>query len=201
MTKILVLTSLLDTYRLRETLSPFFAKFPDIVVDSRLQDCDYGISFLNLKKIPQSALRRAQWINFHPGPLPEYKGRNLAYHAIMNGEEYFGASVHYVDENFDTGPIISVMRFPIFDFDTAETVNSYAVDCCYELLKDWFEPFVSGEELPSDENVGGHYYQKEPINDYLEVDEFTKRRIRAITFKQYYPKIEIGLETYKIVPE
>jgi methionyl-tRNA formyltransferase len=30
-------------------------------------------------------------------------------HAILNGESYFGVSLHYIDKNLDTGPVIDRM--------------------------------------------------------------------------------------------
>ena len=77
-------------------------------------DYDLGISFLYTYKIPASEFSKNKiWLNFHPGPLPEYKGRNLCYHAIMNKAPRFGATLHYMDKDFDTGNIIEVITFPI----------------------------------------------------------------------------------------
>lgn len=62
------------------------------------QDDEYdcGVSFMHLKRINKKQLEKP-WINFHPAPLPEYRGRNLCYHALMNGETEFGATVHSPD--------------------------------------------------------------------------------------------------------
>ena len=46
------------------------------------------------------------FINCHAGALPFYRGRNILNWAIINGEEEFGVTVHYVDEGIDTGDII-----------------------------------------------------------------------------------------------
>src|SRR5688500_1816660 len=62
---------------------------------------DIGISFLYPHKVPKEHLDGHTWINFHPAPLPLYRGRNVAYHAIMNGTGSFGGTIHYMDENFD----------------------------------------------------------------------------------------------------
>lgn len=46
-------------------------------------------------------------INCHAGALPFYRGRNVLNWALINGEQRFGVTVHYiVDESIDTGPIL-----------------------------------------------------------------------------------------------
>lgn len=159
---------------------------------------DVGISYMYLKKIPMDELR-VPWINFHPGPLPEYKGRNLCYHAIMNGEEEFGATVHYMDEEFDTGPIIECVRFPIYGWDTAETLHKNVMDVCFGLFMEYLPRIAAGEKFATYANIGGRYYKKEPIDDYIYLPEEYYKSIRAITFKEHRPKIRIGGQIYEVV--
>ena len=45
-------------------------------------------------------------INCHAGALPFYRGRNILNWALINGENRFGVTVHYMDEGIDTGPIL-----------------------------------------------------------------------------------------------
>jgi len=199
MKKVLILTNDLCRPRLERTIFDCLRIKGDfsIVYDIN-RNYDVGISFMHLQKIPKEHLSKP-WINFHPAPLPEYKGRNLCYHAIMNGETEFGASVHYVDENFDTGKIIEVIRFPIFIWDTSETIYLTVMEKSYLLFEKYFLRFVDGEEFPAIDNVGGTYYKKEPISDFIDPTKDIKRQIRAITFGDFYPKISVGGRTYKIV--
>ncbi len=169
----------------------------DVTYDPN-DDYDRGVSFMYLKRITKEQLEKP-WINFHPAPLPEYKGRNLCYHAIMNGEEEFGATVHYVDENFDTGRIIEVRRFPITPRDTADVVQKMAMFTSQDLLREYLPRYANGEVFESYPNVGGNYYKKMPISEFIEIPELN-RQVRAITFGNiYYPKINIGGDVYKIV--
>lgn len=167
-------------------------------------DYDVGISFMWDRKIQKFELDIAPWINFHPGPLPEYKGRNLCYHAIMNGETEFGATVHYMDENFDTGDIIEVRRFPLLDFDTAETVSESAIIVSELLFKKYFPRILAGEQFERKPNVGGTYYRKAIIADVVSLGddcEWLGKEIRAVYYPPYYPKIEVGGVVYKIVKD
>lgn len=190
--KVLVLS---NDYEL-PTLKQFLSKFDADITYDPAEEYDRGVSFMHRNKITDLS---KTWINFHPAPLPDYKGRNLCYHAIMNNETFFGASVHYVDENFDTGRIIDVYLFDIDPGDTAEDVSNKALHASYRLLDRYFLAFSMGVELHSTANVGGTYYKKKPIADCLEVDEFFKRQVRAITYGDYAPRINIGGVAYKIV--
>ena len=67
--------------------------------------CDIGFSYYD-KKIPIEIINSLKngGINFHPSFLPYNKGRHSTFWAINNSTP-FGASSHWLDENFDTGDI------------------------------------------------------------------------------------------------
>lgn len=51
-------------------------------------------------------------LNAHPGILPFYRGIDCAKWAILNGDfDKIGATVHWVDEGVDTGPIIETRMY------------------------------------------------------------------------------------------
>jgi phosphoribosylglycinamide formyltransferase-1 len=45
-------------------------------------------------------------INIHPSLLPRYKGLDTHRRAIDNGDTLHGASVHYVSDELDSGPVV-----------------------------------------------------------------------------------------------
>lgn len=45
--------------------------------------------------------------NFHPGLLPNYRGRHPIHWAIINNEKKIGISVHMIDDKIDMGYLIS----------------------------------------------------------------------------------------------
>ena len=66
-------------------------------------------------------------INVHPSLIPKYCGEGFygdkVHRAVLeNNEEFSGATVHYVDEGIDTGPIISSKKVPVFADDNVETL-------------------------------------------------------------------------------
>ena len=50
-------------------------------------------------------------VNIHYGELPYYRGMAPVYHQIMNGATA-GVTLHYMDNEFDTGDIIDTFVFP-----------------------------------------------------------------------------------------
>lgn len=73
-------------------------------------------------------------INCHAGKLPFYRGRNVLNWVLINDENEFGVSVHYIDEGIDTGDIIRQECFPITDKDTYKTILERAYEACAQLL-------------------------------------------------------------------
>jgi methionyl-tRNA formyltransferase len=129
------------------------------------------------------------------------RGRNLAYHAIMEGREQFGASVHYMDEEFDTGKVIEVLRFPIEPHHTAGDLVNLAHDHLAVLFKKYV-PLALRGMVPSRNQDAGVYYKKEPINNEVVLTDKQKRLVRALTVSpKFYPKVLIGGRNYRIIPE
>ncbi|MCP8618003.1 phosphoribosylglycinamide formyltransferase [Salirhabdus salicampi] len=52
-------------------------------------------------------------VNIHPSLLPKFPGKDAVGQALQKGVSETGATVHYVDEGMDTGPIIAQQSVPI----------------------------------------------------------------------------------------
>lgn len=61
-------------------------------------------------------------LNIHPALLPSFPGTHGNRQAIDYGVKFSGATVYFVDEGTDTGPIIIQAVVPVFDHDTEETL-------------------------------------------------------------------------------
>tara|TARA_B100000686_G_C16794622_1_gene981385 strand:- start:2420 stop:3061 length:642 start_codon:yes stop_codon:yes gene_type:complete len=62
-------------------------------------------------------------INVHPSLLPKYKGLHAVEQAMESGEEFTGATVHYVTEELDGGPIIIQSKVPILKDDDVKSLT------------------------------------------------------------------------------
>ncbi len=171
---------------------------------SKIPPYDLGVNFLATHKIPSSEFTIPyRWLNFHPAPLPEYKGRNLAYHAIINGEKEFGATLHYMAPEYDTGPIIEVKKFPIENHHTSGDLVKISHQLLKELFIKWVPRILNGEEIPSTpQNKGeGRYYKKSPLCEEISIPDSSKIVIRALTcHPKHHAQITISGKKYKIIP-
>jgi phosphoribosylglycinamide formyltransferase-1 len=63
-------------------------------------------------------------LNIHPALLPSFAGLDAQHQAIEHGVRLSGCTVHFVDENLDSGPIVLQASVPVQDDDTAETLSA-----------------------------------------------------------------------------
>lgn len=82
-----------------------------------------------LRFVPAEVTRayRGRIVNIHPALLPAFGGEGMYGHhvhdaVIARGARVSGATVHFVDEVYDHGPIIAQWPVPVFAHDTAETL-------------------------------------------------------------------------------
>lgn len=99
-------------------------------------ECDLfvSMSFNQIFKSEMINLPSHKTINCHAGKLPFYRGRNILNWVLINDENEFGISVHYVDQGIDTGDIILQKTYPISDLDDYSTLLNTAYRECPLLL-------------------------------------------------------------------
>jgi phosphoribosylglycinamide formyltransferase-1 len=62
-------------------------------------------------------------LNIHPSLLPAFPGLHAQRQALEQGVKIAGATVHFVDEGVDTGPIVTQAAVAVADDDTEETLS------------------------------------------------------------------------------
>ena len=73
-------------------------------------------------------------INLHPSLLPLYPGTATYQRAIDSGDREHGASIHFVTDELDGGPVISQVRIPIAAADDADSLAARLSPREHELL-------------------------------------------------------------------
>ena len=63
-------------------------------------------------------------MNIHPALLPAFPGIRGKKDALDYGVRFSGATVHFVDEGTDTGPIIIQAVVPVYQSDTEEVLGA-----------------------------------------------------------------------------
>ena len=70
---------------------------------------------------------RGRMLNIHPALLPKFGGKGMYGHhvheaVVKSGETKSGATVHFVEEEYDTGEIIVQREVEVFESDTSQDV-------------------------------------------------------------------------------
>ena len=73
-------------------------------------------------------------VNVHPAPLPEFPGARPLEDLLAAGASEAAATVHYVDDGVDTGPVIASERVPVLAGDTVETLRARVHEAEHRLL-------------------------------------------------------------------
>ena len=88
-----------------------------------------------MKKLPPAVVRsyHRRMINVHPGLLPEFGGPGMygaRVHAavLATGARSTGVTVHFVDDQYDHGPVIAQWRVPVMHDDTEQTLGARVLE-------------------------------------------------------------------------
>jgi phosphoribosylglycinamide formyltransferase-1 len=119
-------------------LAGFLLKFPEII----------------LKEFPNKV------INVHPALLPKYGGKgmygNFVHQAVVeNNEAETGITIHYVNENYDEGAIISQKRVKLSENDSSEIIAEKVHKLEYEWFPKIIEEVLRKTSTPNPSFKGG----------------------------------------------
>jgi len=88
-------------------------------------------------------------INIHPALLPSFGGQGMygdkVHTAVLeSGAKVTGCTVHFVDAQYDTGPIIAQRTVPVLDGGTEETLGARVRETERELFPEVINMFAAG---------------------------------------------------------
>jgi phosphoribosylglycinamide formyltransferase-1 len=82
-----------------------------------------------MKKLPSEVVQKYHHriVNIHPGLLPAFGGKGMygshVHDAVIEyGAKISGITIHFVDEEYDHGPIITQVTVPVMDSDDAHAL-------------------------------------------------------------------------------
>ena len=114
-----------------------------------------------------------QAVNFHPAPLPYYKGVKCGVHAILNKEKKFGVTCHTITERFDEGEILGALEFPLNKNETGYSLNLKSRNELFRLFERYIKRYVLGGKTPMYKKLNtGTYNLKSPT--YFSNSDFEK---------------------------
>jgi len=84
-------------------------------------------------------------LNIHPALLPSFSGLQAQEQAIKYGAKYSGCTVHFADEEVDTGPIIIQAVVKVKDNDTEGSLSKRILTKEHEIYPQAVKLFAEGK--------------------------------------------------------
>lgn len=166
---------ILVTTRLRKVALPLIrALEPDLIV-----------SFTFPYRIPPEvrAVPRLGAVNLHPTPLPAYRGPNPL-RLFYEGWPTMGATLHWMDDDFDTGLVLSQQTAPVPAQLTPQTLVATWGPLVMGALAEGTARAIAGEAgSPQDETAasyGGAFTEAEHWLDLREPMQSLQRKCTAL---------------------
>ena len=88
---------------------------------------------------------RHRIMNIHPALLPSFPGLHAQKQAVDYGVRYSGATVHFVSEEVDAGPIILQAVVPVYQDDTEETLANRILIFEHEIYPEAVHLYFEGK--------------------------------------------------------
>lgn len=105
-------------------------------------------------KVPEKMVKRYEnrIINIHPALIPAFSGTGyygLRVHeaALKRGVKITGATVHFVNDGMDEGPIIMQKAVKVYDGDTPETLQKRVMEEAEWVLLPWCINLIAAGQI------------------------------------------------------
>ena len=103
--------------------------------------------FMSLLKIPSAYAHRV--INIHPALLPSFGGKGYygdkVHESVLKaGCKIAGCTVHFVDNEYDQGPIVAQKAVPVLPDDTVQTLAARVQAAEREIYSEAIQLFAEG---------------------------------------------------------
>jgi methionyl-tRNA formyltransferase len=122
-------------------------------------------------------------LNGHPSPLPRYRGPNPIGWALRNGDSELGFTFHFMDAEFDTGPVVVQGAAPLASAERADDVLGVLFRLWTTLLPEALAR-IEGGERGAVQGLEGESYAGFFEPEFAELDrtrpaEEVQRQVRA----------------------
>lgn len=185
---------ILVTTRLRSVATPLIhAMQPDLIVCFSFP---YRIT-PELCTIPRYGA-----VNLHPAVLPAYRGPNV-FRSFYEGWPEFGATAHWIDEEYDTGNILGQKAAPLPEEVTPENIFSIWGPLISEALDEGLERAIAGDPgTPQDDSKASYaapFTNAEMWLDLSESQRVIQRKVTALNFgPEKLAKVRLGDEAFMV---
>lgn len=105
---------------------------------------------------------RGRQLNIHPSLLPAFRGLHPQAQALAAGVRVAGATVHFVSEDMDAGPIIAQGAVPVLPGDTEEALSARILAMEHRLYPLALKLVASGAARFEDDRVAFENAELQP---------------------------------------
>lgn len=109
------------------------------------------------------ATTKLGYINSHPSKLPLYRGACPYFHIVNNGEIESGITLHFMDENFDTGDIVCQKLFELSKYETMGTIFNKTTYMISDSIIETLERLVKQGFLETKKQPDGIFKQASKV--------------------------------------
>jgi len=126
-------------------------------------------------------------INCHGSLLPDYRGSRAYMHYWANCEEYYGATIHYMNEKFDDGNILIQGRLKAFSEETPEIMHRRTAELCAHLLPAALHLVKNRFEGIPGKGIRRYFFRLKPgeFEEYREFNRTKESSERRLTPHKY----------------
>jgi methionyl-tRNA formyltransferase len=128
-------------------------------------------------RIPPDILRlpRFGFLNLHPSLLPAYRGPSPLFWQLRDGAPT-GVTIHYMDEDFDTGPIAAQQAVDLPNGSSGPGAERLLTGVGIELLRDILSDLAEGIVRRQPQPTGGSYFGHPEPGDFTLSTDWPVRR-------------------------
>lgn len=162
----------------------------DFLHKIRQANADIAIVCSYNKKFPPELLKcvKGGFVNCHPSLLPEYRGANPYSNVIINDEKETGITLHFMDENFDTGNIAAQRKVSIDKNETMGTLFNRMNYLCADFICEFLQQYEQNSNIaampqPQGEFKKAYAIDSKNMKNFIDWDKdaaYIERFIRAL---------------------
>lgn len=164
---------------------------PDLIVT-----CAYG------QIIPKELLECPKYrcINIHASLLPKYRGGAPIHHSIINGDEYTGVTIMYMEEKMDAGDILYQEKIKIEEDDNVGTMFEKLSVLGSNMIKDFIPRLINNDftRIKQNEEEVTYAYNITKEDEKLELDDTTRNIYNKIRGLNPFPVTYAWLDDKRI---
>ncbi len=121
------------------------------------------------KRFPPALLGVPRWgfLNVHPSLLPRYRGSHPLFWMLRHGDRRFGVTIHFMDEQLDTGDMAAQAEVDLPDGVSGEQADSTLSQSGAELLGDVLYQLETGHLTRRAQPTDGTYFPAPQESDFV----------------------------------